>query len=761
MLFKKLVRTFFSYKAQFISMIIMISIGLGVFVGFNMEWKIIDKSVNTYFEETNFPDYFVYSENIFNEDDLTKIKNIDGVDNASLYLSMQTNVVDTDKTLFLTCMNEKYLDFKYIEGKEYNDDLDGVWLSDKYALKNNIKIGDKIKVKYNTITIEREVIGTIKSSMYLICLQSTSQLMPDYEACGYFFMSPKSLIKEFNKYGLQKISYPEIIISSKLEKKVIEEEINKALSKTTLVLGRDANINYSGPSGEIEEGKTMGSIIPVLFLVIAILTMVTTMHRITNNERIQIGTLKALGFKDSRIIFHYSAYGLFIGVIGSIFGIAFGFLIAYFIIFSGNMMSMYLDLPKWYWAMPAFCYVSLILLNLFLLLACFLSVYNNLKGMPVEALRGKNIGKVRRGLLDKCAIGHHLGFANVYNIRDLKRHKSRSFMTLFGVVGCMILLVAAFAMKETFKSFLDTIDNDIYTYNSQISLSANTTNSKAVELMNLYEADSKGSLSISLDDEAISLDIYDIRYNNINIMDKNNKRIAIPNDGALICIRVADMGYKVGDMITIAPYGTNEKYMVPIKGIIRSFSEKNVIINSEYAKNINLNYQIQNLYTKTKASDISENELIDSIQTKEAIMKSFNSMTDMMNLSITVLTIASVVLGVVVLYNLGMMSYIERFKEMATLKVLGFNDRKIARLLISQNMWLTIIGIIIGLPLGLLTINGVVKSLASEYELKVKTGALTYLVSILLTFFVSHVVAIVVARRNKRIDMVSALKGID
>lgn len=117
--------------------------------------------------------------------------------------------------------------------------------------------------------------------------------------------------------------------------------------------------------------------------------------------------------------------------------------------------------------------------------------------------------------------------------------------------------------------------------------------------------------------------------------------------------------------------------MVPIKGIIRSFSEKNVIINSEYAKNINLNYQIQNLYTKTKASDISENELIDSIQTKEAIMKSFNSMTDMMNLSITVLTIASVVLGVVVLYNLGMMSYIERFKEMATLKVLGFNDRKL------------------------------------------------------------------------------------
>lgn len=761
MLFKKLVRTFFSYKAQFISMIIMISIGLGVFVGFNMEWKMIDKSVNTYFEETNFPDYFVYSENIFNENDLTKIKNIEGVSDASLYLSMQTNVVDTDKTLFLTCMNEKYLDFKYIEGEEYNEDLDGVWLSDKYALKNNIKIGDKIKVKYNTITIEREVIGTIKSSMYLICVQSTSQLLPDYEACGYFFISPKSLIKEFNKYGLQNISYPEIIISSKLEKKVIEEEINKALSKTTLVLGRDANVNYSGPSGEIEEGKTMGSIIPVLFLVIAILTMVTTMHRITNNERIQIGTLKALGFKDSRIIFHYSAYGLFIGVIGSIIGIAFGFLIAYYIIFSGNMMSMYLDLPKWYWAMPAFCYVSLIALNLFLLLTCFLSVYSNLKGMPVEALRGKNIGKVKRGLLDKCAIGRHLGFANVYNIRDLKRHKSRSFMTLFGVVGCMILLVAAFAMKETFKSFLDTIDNDIYTYNSQISLSANTTNSKAMELMNLYEADSKGSLSISLDDEAISLDIYDIKYNNINIMDKNNKRIAIPNDGALICMRVADMGYKVGDMITIAPYGTNEKYEVPIKGIIRSFTEKNVIINSEYAKNISLNYQIQNLYTKTKANDISENEFIDSIQTKEAIMKSFNSMTDMMNLSITVLTIASVVLGVVVLYNLGMMSYIERFKEMATLKVVGFNDRKIARLLISQNMWLTIIGIIIGLPLGLLTINGVVKSLASEYELKVKAGALTYLVSILLTFFVSLVVAMVVARRNKRIDMVSALKGID
>ena len=150
---------------------------------------------------------------------------------------------------------------------------------------------------------------------------------------------------------------------------------------------------------------------------------------------------------------------------------------------------------------------------------------------------------------------------------------------------------------------------------------------------------------------------------------------------------------------------------------------------------------------------------IKSVQSKQAIIDSFDSFMEMMNLMIFILILAAVVLGIVVLYNLGVMSYTERYTEMATLKVTGFRDKKIGRLLIGQNLWISVIGIIIGIPAGVGTLSYLMTALASEYELKVVVGPVTYIVSILLTFGVSMAVSLMVARKNRHIDMVEALKG--
>jgi len=132
---------------------------------------------------------------------------------------------------------------------------------------------------------------------------------------------------------------------------------------------------------------------------------------------------------------------------------------------------------------------------------------------------------------------------------------------------------------------------------------------------------------------------------------------------------------------------------------------------------------------------------------------------EMMDLMVMIFVLAAVVLGVVVLYNLGVMSYVERSRELATLKVLGFRDKHIGRLLISQNIWLTVIGVVIGLPSGVGVLYVLITSLVSEYELKLTLGVLTYSISILLTFGVSLAVGWMVAKKNKKIDMVEALKG--
>ena len=121
--------------------------------------------------------------------------------------------------------------------------------------------------------------------------------------------------------------------------------------------------------------------------------------------------------------------------------------------------------------------------------------------------------------------------------------------------------------------------------------------------------------------------------------------------------------------------------------------------------------------------------------------------------------VTAAVLGIVVLYNLGIMSYVERSRELATLKVLGFRNRAIGRLLISQNIWLTFFGVIIGLPAGVGVLQILLTALAGEYEMKLMLGVTTYTVSVLLTFGVSLLVGLMVARKNKKIDMVEALKG--
>ena len=139
-------------------------------------------------------------------------------------------------------------------------------------------------------------------------------------------------------------------------------------------------------------------------------------------------------------------------------------------------------------------------------------------------------------------------------------------------------------------------------------------------------------------------------------------------------------------------------------------------------------------------------------------MDSFDVFMDLMNKMIWLLVIAAVILGIVVLYNLGVMSYTERYREMATLKVVGFKDSKIGRLLISQNLWLTVLGILIGIPVGVGVLQYLLTALASEYELKLVLGLPTWLVSILLTFGVSLAVGLMVARKNRHIDMVAALK---
>ena len=552
--------------------------------------------------------------------------------------------------------------------------------------------------------------------------------------------------------------YPQVNIISDLDKAELEEAVSEALGRTTMVTSKEEHVCYAGASGEVQEGKTMGSIMPVLFLAIAILTMVTTMHRIAANEKTQIGTLKALGFRDKRILRHYTSYGMLIGLVGILLGVILGYGLAAFILGPNGTMSTYIDVVEWKLIMPSFCIPVIILTLAFLTAISYFSVKQMLKGTAADALRPYTPKAMKKLLIEKFSVWKKLSFGTKWNLRDVLRHKSRSAMTLVGVVGCMLLLVGAFGMKDTMKEFFDLLDEGVSNYTTKINISERAENSETLELAEKLDGDWLAAAGISYDGETVSMEIYDVENDKIRFLDEENNFVELSDEGVYLCLRLEDTA-EIGDTIEFSPYGSEEKYSVKVAGYLRSMMTEGIIMTADYADSVGIEYHISTVYTDKKGAEIEESSIIADKQDKKTIMDSYDGFMEIMNMMIAIFAVAAVLLGIVVLYNLGVMSYVERQRELATLKVLGFRDKQIEKLLISQNIWLTVVGVLIGLPAGFGVLYVLINSLVSDYELKLTVGLTTYAVSILLTFGVSLAVGWMVSKKNKYIDMVEALKG--
>lgn len=793
MLFRKLLRTAWCYKAQFLSMIVMMTLGIGVFLGFHMEWKTIEYDTARFFEDTKYADCRLFSEVGFTEDDLEKIASIEGVEAATRYLSVNVEVRGESKKALALDISESYTvsTFTLMSGEAYDAAGEGIWLSDKFAASNGISLGDTLTLEFQGIEITGDVVGLIKAGEHLICLADSNQLMPDYTTFGYAYISPaklqtilreralRSLADELQKGGfstedaavLAEASltdemlaaatdavFSQIHLRSDLRKAELEDAVREKLGRTLMVVPKEEHVVYKEAMGEAEEGKAMGSILPVLFLAIAILTMVTTMHRIAAKEKTQIGVLKALGFKNRTILLHYSFYGLFIGVIGAALGSVLGYFVCKAVMSENGMMGTYFDMPDWTAATPAFCYPVIAGTVLLLALIGFLSVRVQLKGTAADALRPYTPRAMKKSFFEKFPAFERLNFATKWNLRDLWRHKSRFAMTLVGIIGCMVLLVGGLGMRDTMAGFLDLLDNGISHYTTKVNLAENTDLEKASDLISDLDGDWESYTGISLDGDTVTLDIVSNEKGKISVIDEDNRPIDLQDDGVYLCLRLADRA-KIGEEIEFSPYGSDEVYRAKVIGYNRSIMTESVTMTAKFADTLGIRYGVSAIYTDKTSDEIPASEWITGKQDKRQLMDSFASFVQIMDGMVLILIVAAVILGIVVLYNLGVMSYVERSRELATLKVLGFRNGKIGRLLISQNLWLTVIGVILGLPAGLGTLAWMLSALASEYEMKLMLGPLTYTVSILLTFGVSLLVGWMVARKNRKIDMVGALKS--
>lgn len=748
MLKRKIIRTLLNYKAQMISMLLMIILGVGIFLGCNIEWYSIKTNRTNYYEDTGYPEYRIYKDS-FSLDELQYVKDFSDVKYVTRALTTLGSL-NNNTYLMLNvledCQNIKPL---YIDGEVYSNEADGIYLSDLYAKENNIKLNDYLDIEVEGFKIHEPVKGLIKSSEYLICLKDSSQLLPNYKEYAYCYLSPKMITKY-----LGQAFYNTVYASSKLSTSEFEAEALNALGASITVLSYQDETGYSGSNGEIEEGKTMALLIPTAFILIAVLTMVTTMARISTNERIQMGVLKSLGFKRKKIARHYSLYGLIIGTAGTLIGCVLAYGIAYYIINPKGPMSTYLDFPSWHLYMPWYGVLIVILLPITLGIISYLIVNSELKGTACETLKPKREKAVKASHIEKTKFFSKASFQTKWNIRDMLRHKARTIMSIIGVLFSTVLIFACMGMRDTVIDFKNTLYNENYNFENKLILNSQISNTKALDLASKYEADYEANIAIKLNDKTVVLSIINNSRNLLGIIDEKGNRLELKDGGVYVCRRIKDDGYKINNEIDFNLYGSKEIISSKVIGVCLSMTE-GIYMTENTANELGISYKIQTLYTNL---NVTVDSNVSSITTKTELLSAFNTMMEMMDSMIWILILASAILAVVVLYNLASLGYIEKIREMSTLKVIGFTNKKIAKILVVGTIWITVVGLIIGLPLGAYLLDILLRALAGEYEMNMAFGYLSYIVGIVVPFLVSLVTIYLISKKTKKLDMVSALK---
>jgi len=757
---KKILREIKLNKMQFFNIFIMVFLGVFVFAGVHAYMDGMKISGDKYYESNNLQDIWLSGEN-FTDEDLKNVKEISNVKNAERILNIRTELENyKDVSLDTNFIETNEISKMYIvEGEEFSKDKKGVWL-DSYLAKNlDLKVGDEITFKYKDYEMKEKILGLVTVPDHIYSVKDESTIFPTHKDFGFIYLS-------VNEFPIQDyMIYNQIIVdiddTDKIDetKRNIENNIKSAIAVTD----RNASSSYQSYNSEIEEGETYSKVFTFLFLFIAILSVVTTMNRFVKKQRTQIGTLKALGFKNRKIIKHYVSYGFYVSLLASILGLILGKYVlgAFFL----NMEAQYFEIPVYNTILISSVYILALIVVVLITIVTYLSCRGILKESAVDALRTE-IPKVKNTKFDLTTKGifKKSSISTRWNLRDIGRNKSRSIMAVVGIIGCTMLLVCAFGMLDTMNSYLDWEFNKISNFEYKLSLSNNYTNEQLEKLTDKYGKSTSETLGIEIKNgdkkEANTLVVNDAK-DYLKYTNHNREYMDLKDDGIYITEKLSEKyNLNIGDTISWHIFGDNTWYTCKIVGLNRDPQNQNLNMTRKYYETLGLTYRADSLYTDENLSETKSLDGVDIIQSKANLQEGMESMLDTMKTMITILIVVSAILGFVIIYNLGILSFTEKQYQFATLKVLGFKNQQIKKIFIKQNLWLSIIGIVLGLPLGFIMVDYIFKSaLGENYDFSASIKPLSYLLAAGGSLIVAIFVNKVLSRKVKTIDMVTSLKG--
>lgn len=579
------------------------------------------------------------------------------------------------------------------------------------------------------------------------------------------------------------------IADAKVQLADAKKEIEQIEKPTWYIYDRSHLPEYSGYGDNADRMKAIGEVFPLIFFLVAALISLTTMTRMVEEERTLIGTLKALGYSKKSIAAKYLGYAVLATLTGGIFGVMIGEKILPYIIITAYKI-MYRHLPdveipyNLYYGVLA-CVAAL----LCTVAATIFSCMKELKEQAAELMRPPAPKQGKRVFLEYIPfLWKRLNFTWKSTVRNLMRYKKRFFMTIFGIGGCMGLMLVGFGLKDSISSIVPLQYEDIQLYDGNVILQSDVTMQEKQEV---YEALEKNSQvvataedllqKITIEHDGVSKEVYLNVPENVEkfsdfvvLQDRTTKeKYQLTDKGAVLTEKMAkELGVSAGDTVTIKEENEKER-TVKISQICENYMSHYLymtpaVYKAAYGKEPEYNsiyYRTEGRTTK-EAESVGEAALkLDgalSVSYTTELRQQVDDMLQSLDIVIVVLIISAGMLAFVVLYNLNNINITERKRELATLKVLGFYDKEVTEYVYRENILLTLIGSVFGMLLGKILHRFIIVTVEIDSVMFGRNiNMISFVYAFLLTVVFSLFVNGVMYFKLKKINMVESLKSVE
>lgn len=727
-----------------------------IFTGVSEESFGLEDNANQFYEDTNLADGWIYSP-FLNDLFLEQVYLL----GATTQMERQV-VVDSeadfedrpDVTLHFV-ENNTISKFYLIEGQPLNiNDSDGVWLDKSFADANGLKVGDNITFAFEGYEINRQIRGLGYSPEY-VYHASKSSVLPDFNKVGFAYLSHKAFPGDTVPYNVLNVKFDG-------ESDVYNDLLEYRLGGYYVsFLERSEHSSVSHFAEQVSLHKMMADIFPIVFIAVSMLILLTTMKRIIAKQRTQIGVLKACGFKNSSLIGHYLSYGFWMVLAGSLLGLILGPLVVPKLIYL--VMSRIFILPSWETSFSwSFVFVEVLIILISMVVSLY-SANSILDESPSESIKPKPPKFSKTSFIERFGFWRKFSFNTRWNYRDVKRNKFRALMTIIGVLGCSALLVCAFGLQDSVDDLTEWEFYQISHYDTEMYVDSDASQNEIDEVAEQVNGDEIMDSAIEIESPTAMKSGVLLVLGETDLItptDHNRNPIEIKDDDVSISQKMADLlGVTVGDTVKWHTMDSNKWVETKITKIHVDSNSQGLILSKHKLEELGLNYTPTRIVTN---GHVDKNySAIKSFNSKDTRIQNWNGIMMATGLLIFVLIMAAVILSVIVIYNLGLLSFVEIQREIATLKVMGFKTSALRKLLLTQNLWFTSIGFLLGVPVGYYILKTMWQSAGDSFYVVPALSPTNILLTAIITFSLSILVNLMFSNKIKRVDMVESLKNMD